>query len=91
MYGRKRIINDFNYEYLVKHYCPVCGIKLDRIKVKKLVNQNSSEAENYDFSCGDADFIGDVLFIWNEFKCKKCNFQASIEKLKSIEEEKLKT
>lgn len=58
-----------------KHHCPVCGEKLKKVKISKIVNSRSEEAKGYDFSSpgGDGYMIGNVKFIWTEFSCVKCN------------------
>lgn len=70
-----------------KHYCPVCGEALQKIKVSKIVNSKSEEAKNFDFSssCGDGFMAGDVKFIWTEFNCSKCNRNYSINEIHKIE------
>lgn len=57
-----------------KHYCPVCNEVLKKIKVSKVVNSESEEANNFDFSSvgGDGYMVGNVEFTWMEFCCSKC-------------------
>lgn len=70
--GKKYINNAIFYTVFKKHYCPVCGTKLTRIKTSKRVNSTSPEAKNYDFTLGDSFMVGDVEFIWKEFYCPTC-------------------
>lgn len=55
------------------HCCPICGEELKKIKVSKIVNSESEEAKDWDFSSGDVYMYGDVKFIWTEFSCEKCD------------------
>ena len=57
-----------------KHFCPACDGELQKIKTSKIVNSQSEEARDYDFSApgGDGYMIGNVKFIWTEFTCTKC-------------------
>ena len=57
--GKKYINNAIFYTVFKKHYCPVCGTKLTRIKTSKRVNSTSPEAKNYDFTLGDS-FMSDM-------------------------------
>ena len=63
-----------------KHFCPVCGEELKKTKVSKIVNSQSEEAKDYDFSSpgGDGFMLGNVKFIWTEFFCTKCSKHYSI-------------
>ena len=44
------------YVHWKKHFCPKCGKKLELRYVSKIVNSNSPEAKDYDFSVGDVEF-----------------------------------
>lgn len=68
-----------------KHDCPICGRLLKKIKVSKVVNSNSEEAKDFDFSIGDTCLTGNVKFTWTEFHCDYCNKNWKIEILKSLE------
>ncbi len=76
-----------------KHLCPVCGKKLQKIKISKIVNSQSEEAKDYDFSSpgGDGYMIGNVKFIWTEFYCGKCDKNFSINGIYQTEKEVKKT
>ena len=83
--GKKYFNNEIFYTIFKKHYCPVCRTKLFRIRVSKIINSNSLEAKNYDFSLGDTYMIGDVEFIWKEFYCPICKKRIPIDEMKQIE------
>ena len=83
----KKIFQSPIYVYYKKHFCPTCKEQLRKIGVSKIVNSNSPESRNFDFSQGDSYMVGDVKFIWTEFKCLKCGFQVSVRELKRIEKE----
>ena len=85
--GRRYFNNDVIYTMLKKHYCPVCGTKLTRIKTSKIVNSKSAEAKNYDFTLGDSFMVGDVEFIWKEFYCAICKKRIPIDEMKRIEKQ----
>lgn len=72
---------------LKKHYCPNCGVALEKIKISKIVNPKSEEARNFEFEFGESFMIGNVRFIWNEFQCPVCKKIISIDEMKRIEKE----
>lgn len=41
------------YVHWKKHFCPKCGEKLELRYISKIVNSDSPEAKDYDFSVGD--------------------------------------
>ena len=73
-----------------KHFCPVCGEKLKKIKVSRIVNSKSEEAKDFDFSSGDVYMIGNVKFIWTEFSCIKCNKNYSVKEICQAEKQTYK-
>lgn len=70
-----------------KHYCPKCNTLMKIIKVSKIVNSKSMEAKDFDFQSGETYMIGNVKFIWNEFRCPECGMQLTIEEMKNYENE----
>lgn len=84
----RRIFKSPIYVNMKKHYCPNCNSLLNKIKVSKIVNSKSPEAKNFDFATLDGFMIGNVKFIWTEFKCPQCGKQISIEEMKRIEKGK---
>lgn len=88
--GKKYSNNAIFYTVFKKHYCPVCGTKLTRIKTSKIVNSKSPEAKNYDFTLGDSFMVGDVEFIWKEFYCPTCKKRIPIDEMRRIEKSKRK-
>lgn len=85
----QRISKSPLYVNLKKHYCPNCNSLLNKIKVSKIVNSESPEAKDLDFETLDNFMIGNVKFIWTEFKCPHCGKQISVEEMKQIEKGKL--
>jgi len=83
--GVSRVFYGPFYVNCIKHYCPNCNELLHKITVSKIVNSRSPEAK--DFSFGDTYLVGNVKFIWTEFKCPICGFQTSIRELKRFEKE----
>ena len=73
-----------------KRSCPVCGEKLQKIKIAKIVNSQAEEAKDYDFSSsgGDGYMIGNVKFIRTEFYCSKCDKNISINSICQTEKKK---
>lgn len=69
------------------HCCPICGEELKKIKVSKIVNSESEEAKDYDFSSGDVYMYGDVKFVWTEFNCEKCDKNFSVDDVYHAEKE----
>ena len=68
-----------------KHYCPTCMNLLTTTKVSKIVNSNSEEAKDYDFSSGDTYMIGNIKFIWTEFLCDACGKTYSLQEIRENE------
>ena len=76
--------------YLKKeHLCPNCQNKLKTVKCSQVVNSNSPEAKDFDFSMGVGRnkkwLIGNVKFIWKEFECPECKAHFTVNELKKIE------
>lgn len=83
----QRIFKNPIYINFKKHYCPECNKGLEKINVSKIVNSNSPEAKEFDFHTLDNYMIGNVKFIWTEFRCPMCGEQFSIDEMKRIENE----
>lgn len=71
--------------YLRKHVCPNCNAKVKRQYSSKIVNSNSPEAAEYDFSLGDTYLSGDVEFRTRCFYCPNCKRDISIQEMKKYE------
>ena len=69
------------YVYLKKHVCPECGTKLKTTDDSVIINSNSPEAKNYDFS----NQVGDVEFRMMYFECPGCRFTISFDEMKKLE------
>lgn len=69
---------------LKKHYCLYCNERLEKIRIETIVNSNSEEEKNYDFSSagGDGFLIGNIKFIRTAFRCNKCNKTYTIKETK---------
>jgi len=68
-----------------KHYCPSCMGLLTSTKASKIINSNSEEAKDYDFSSGDTYLIGNIKFIWTEFLCAACDKTYSLQEIRENE------
>lgn len=88
--GIKYITKSTFYTVFKKHYCPICKTKLICVRTSKIVNSKSPEAKNYDFGMGDVFLVGDVKFIWKEFRCPVCIRNYSIDQMKRIEKDQKK-
>lgn len=82
-------VNPF-YVHWKKHTCPKCGAKLKTDYDSVVVNSDSPEAKDYDFSvaAGDSYLTGDVEFRKSYFRCPKCEFTISFDEMKKHEKEK---
>ena len=81
----QRISKSPLFVHLKKHYCPDCNSLLNKIKVSKIVNSESPEAKDFDFEALDNFMIGNVKFIWTEFRCPHCGKQISVDEMKLLE------
>lgn len=79
-------VNPF-YVHFKRHACPKCGGKVELRFVSKIVNSQSPEAKDYDFSVGDTYFIGDVEFRTRYFYCPQCLLDISFHDMKKYEKE----
>lgn len=78
------------YIHFKKHFCPKCGSKVELGYISKIVNSNSPEAKNYDFSVGDTFLIGDVEFRTKCFYCTNCKINISFKEMKNYEDKNKK-
>lgn len=78
------------YVHWKKHFCPECGTRLKTAYDSVIINSNSPEAKNYDFSvaAGDYHLTGDVEFRTSYFKCTKCEFSIPFDEMKKLEKKK---
>ena len=76
------------YVHWRKHFCPNCKKKLELRYVSKIVNSNSEEAKNYDFSVGDTFLMGDVEFRTRFFHCSDCRLDISFQEMRKYERRK---
>jgi hypothetical protein len=70
------------------HFCPKCDSKLEVVRTEKMVNSESPEAKQYDFSMADTYLMGNVKFVSKIFKCLKCGYTATVKQQKIIEKSK---
>ena len=84
LHGVKYFNNDVFY-LMKKHHCPECGAKLEKVKISRIVNSKSPEAEKFDFQIGDGWASGDVKFTWKELRCPKCDKHYTIDEMKKAE------
>ena len=76
------------YVHWRKHFCPNCKKKLELRYVSKIVNSNSEEAKNYDFSVGDTFLVGDVEFRTRFLHCSDCRLDISFQEMRKYERRK---
>ena len=62
--------------------------KLELRYISKIVNSNSPEAKDYDFSVGDTFFVGDIEFRTRYFHCANCQLDISFREMKKYEKSK---
>ena len=82
-----------------KHFCPICNLEMNKVKVTKIINSNSEDAdENMPkmfskrivLGSRGAKFknyhiAGDVKCITNEFECSSCHRRYTVDQMKQIE------
>lgn len=68
-----------------KHFCFNCKNLLERKKREIIVNSESDDAKNYDFSCVDSYLHGNIKFVTFYFECPNCGKNYEIIELKNLE------
>lgn len=71
------------FVYFRRHYCPICGQKLLRKKVSKVVHSDSEEAKDYNFEIADNYVKGNVRFSHIEFFCPACQKYYTVKEAKN--------
>ena len=83
--GKKIIYQDIAY-MRKNHFCPVCKGKVDVVTVSRVVDADSKEAEQFDFSLSrKTDLVGQVEFHYKEFECRECEKHYTLAEMKKIE------
>ena len=87
--------DDMFYIRFKKHFCPDCKIKVKVVKVSQIVNSESPEAKNFDFSMSlSGTYLkGNIKFVWKEFVCPQCGRKFTVkemQRIEAIEERRLK-
>lgn len=86
MKNKKWQLNSPIFVHAKKHNCPNCGQQLTVKRVSRVINSESEEAKEFDFSfAGDGFLGGDVEFSFEVFQCDACGKEYSIKELKAIE------
>jgi len=84
--NKKFLVEAPIYMFKKKHSCAYCSSLLTTRKVTRVINSSSPEADGFDFSMGDAYFVGDVEFSWYVFYCTNCKEEVSIKEQKAYED-----
>jgi predicted RNA-binding Zn-ribbon protein involved in translation (DUF1610 family) len=85
MKNKSFILDSPIFVFIKKHKCPSCSRKIIPKKIKRTVNSKSTEAKEFDFSCGDSFLIGDVEFTYYIFYCENCDKEYEIKEIKNHE------
>ena len=72
------------------HFCLNCHALLDVVKKEKIVNSESEEAKDFDFSSDEGRRIGNIKFIYDVFHCAKCDSEYSIRDVRRVSAGRLK-
>ena len=73
------------FVFLRRHFCFSCAHKLDVKKVKKKINEDSSEAKDYHLYTGGSYLFGSAEFYCYMFYCINCDIYYSIDEVKQRE------
>ena len=80
-----------------KHFCPNCKAQLSSVKVSKVLNDDSEEAQNMPkmfsktligsrgISFRSYKYVGDTKYVWKEFECPNCQSHFTVEEMKKAE------
>ena len=94
--GIRYINNDILY-MSKQHFCPDCKCELKKVKVSKIVNSNSAEANDMPKMFSKTrigargvkfrsyNYVGDTKYVWKEFECENCHRHFTVEEMKEIE------
>ena len=85
MKNKKILIKGPIFVFYKIHKCPNCKKTIIPKKIKKVINSDSINANNYDFSFGDSYLIGDVEFTFYIFFCGFCNKEYQIKEIQKYE------
>ena len=88
-------IHGFSTSYSIsgrigKHYCQVCNELLVVKRREKIVNSESEEAKDFDFSFDGGRKIGNIKFSWDVYYCAKCDSEISIKDQRKYERDQRK-
>jgi len=88
--GHKRYYSIF--ARLGKHYCPYCYNLLQLKRKKQIVNSESEEAKDFDFTLmfEGSNLHGNIEFTWDLLYCKHCDLEISVRDMKNYERERKK-
>ena len=70
-----------------KHYCPVCNGLLRVISKGVVINSESEEAKNFNFSVMDGRMYGNIRFTNDIFYCNECDREFTTRAISDIEKE----
>jgi DNA-directed RNA polymerase subunit M/transcription elongation factor TFIIS len=74
-----------------KHYCPKCGIRLEKVYSAKLINSDSEEIEKYGLKLKVKKKQGKIELRFGKFHCPQCNYEISFDDMKVFEKKKGRT
>ena len=74
-----------------QHYCPYCHGGLQVKKKIQIVNSETEEAKNFDFSTSEGRLRGNIKFHWDVFYCGKCDIELPVGDILCYERELKKT
>ena len=70
-----------------KHYCPYCRGLLQVKRKTQIVNSESAEAKNFNFSVYGGSQKGNIRFTWDVYYCENCDKELSIADIRGYERE----
>lgn len=69
-----------------RHYCPQCKTQLLVRRKSVVIDPDSEDAKNFDFTTSDgSQMLGNIQFSWDVFFCECCNSEKDLQEVFKFE------
>lgn len=87
MIAKMMVMEKYPFFNMRRHFCPKCGMRLERISYTKRIDPSSLEGQRHNFSASEFYTGGDVQYTWDEFRCPKCGKHMTVKEIRQAEKE----